>query len=141
MLQQFGTHIISDILLLEKVQHRAARWVLCDYNRYSSITSMLQHLGWPALEAWCKIFRLQILHKALYETIALSIPSYYLPKQRITRHFHPNYFITPYSATTCHKLSFFPRDIRDWNCLPLDFINTDNIDYFVANISNYCCNN
>ena len=69
-----------DIQLPEKIQRRAARWVLHDYNRYSSVTSMLQHLNWPTLETRRKISRLQILHKALHKSIALSVPSYYLPK-------------------------------------------------------------
>ena len=126
-----------DIQLLEKIQRRAARWVLHDYNRYSSVTSMLQHLNWPTLETRRQISRLQILHKALHKSIALSVPSYYLPKSKPTRHHHPNYFITPFSATTCHQSSFFSRTIRDWNYLPRTLIDIDNSDSFISNLSNY----
>ena len=35
---------------IEKIQRRAARWVLIDYSRYSSVTSMLHQLQWPTLE-------------------------------------------------------------------------------------------
>ena len=100
-------HYQIDIQLLEKIQRRAARWVLHDYSRYSSVTSMLQHLNWPTLETRRKISRLQILYKALHDSIALPIPSYYQSKLRSTRHHHPKYFIVPYSATTCHQSSFF----------------------------------
>ena len=40
----------SDVQKLENIQRRAARWVLKDYSRYSSVTSMLQHLSWPELK-------------------------------------------------------------------------------------------
>ena len=40
----------SDIHKLESIQRRAARWVLKDYDRYSSVTSMLQYLSWPDLQ-------------------------------------------------------------------------------------------
>ena len=31
-------HLVGDIMELEKVQWRAARWVLNDYGRFSSVT-------------------------------------------------------------------------------------------------------
>ena len=43
-------HHTGDIQHLEKVQCRAARWALNDYGRYSSVTSMLEHLGWDTLK-------------------------------------------------------------------------------------------
>jgi len=44
-------HQQNDILLLEKIQRRAAQWVLSNYNRLSSITEMLEILDWPTLES------------------------------------------------------------------------------------------
>ena len=41
----------NDILSLEKVQRRAARWALSGYNRLSSVTDMLEILDWPSLES------------------------------------------------------------------------------------------
>jgi len=39
----------NDILSLEKIQCRAARWVLSNYDRLSSVTEMLEILDWPSL--------------------------------------------------------------------------------------------
>jgi len=39
-----------DVDKLEKIQRRAARWVLSDYNRTSSVTQMLDQLSWPTLQ-------------------------------------------------------------------------------------------
>jgi len=41
---------VGDTQKLEKVQCRAARWVLNDYRQYSSVTSLLEHLGWDTLK-------------------------------------------------------------------------------------------
>ena len=43
-------HHQDDILKIEMVQRRAARWVLGDYSPYSGVTDMLGKLGWRTLE-------------------------------------------------------------------------------------------
>ena len=40
----------TDISLLEAVQRRSARFVFHEFSYFSSVTSMLQQLGWPMLE-------------------------------------------------------------------------------------------
>ena len=42
-------HHVGNIMELEKVQRRAARWVLNDYGQFSSVISMLDQLSWPTL--------------------------------------------------------------------------------------------
>ena len=42
----------------EKVQQRAARWVLSDYRRQKCVTKMLTQLGWPTLQHGCFASRL-----------------------------------------------------------------------------------
>ena len=41
---------VGDISELEKIQRRAARWVLNDYGRFSSVSLMLDQLKWPTLQ-------------------------------------------------------------------------------------------
>ena len=43
-------YYLNDIQALEKIQRRAARWVMNDYNRCSSVTTMLHELNWPPLQ-------------------------------------------------------------------------------------------
>ena len=43
-------HLQKDILKLESIQRKLARFVLNDYARLSSVTSMIQKLGWPTLK-------------------------------------------------------------------------------------------
>ena len=59
---------------LGKVQRRAAHWVLNDYGRFSSVTSMLDKLSWPTLQTRHKLSRLQTLHKVFLQQLSLAIP-------------------------------------------------------------------
>ena len=60
-------HQTGDIVELEKIQRRAARWVMND-GRLSSVTSMLNQLSWPTLQTRRKLSRLQNLHKIFLPT-------------------------------------------------------------------------
>ena len=40
----------SSIYAVEMLQRKAARFVCSDFARLSSVTSMLEHLGWDTLE-------------------------------------------------------------------------------------------
>jgi len=63
------------IMTLEKIQHRAARFMCNNYSNYDSVTSMLDMLNWPSLE---QRRRLAILHSIFHlSTIRLwnSLPA------------------------------------------------------------------
>ena len=47
----WATHTRYDIERLEAVQRQAARFVMSDYNRNSSVTVMLQDLNWDTLSS------------------------------------------------------------------------------------------
>ena len=123
-------HQQCDIQAVEKIQRRAARWVMSDYSRHSSVSSMLEFLNWPTLESRRRISRLQAIYKGINKLSGLSIPSYFLPTQYPTRHHHPNHFIHPSSHTSYYQKSFFPRTIVEWNDLPPAVIDSTNIDIF-----------
>ena len=123
-------HQTGDIVELEKIQRRAARWVM---NDYSSVTSMLNQLSWPTLQTRRKLSRLQTLHKIFYQQISLTIPPYYLPTSRSTRQYHPLHYILPHVSTTAHQNIYFSRTIvtgfdktrlpHTSNSLPLTYCN------------------
>ena len=97
-------HQVGDIIELEKVQQRAACWVLNDYSRLSSVTSMLDQLSWPTLQARRKLSRLLTLHKIFYQHLALSIPrtTYQQHDQRdSTIHCTISYLTHPLQHTSC----------------------------------------
>ena len=123
-------HHVAEITELEKVQRRAARWVLNDYGRFSSVTVMLDQLSWPTLQTRRRLSRLQTLHKIFYQQLALIIPPHYLPTVQSTRQYHPLHYILPYSATTAYQNSYFSRTIKDWNTLPIHLIEIEDTDIF-----------
>ena len=132
---------VTDIQQLEKVQCRAARWVLND-NRYtSSVTLMLKQLSWPTLMLHRKISRLSILYKAIHQQLSLTIPSYYLPPTiQSTRQYHPSHFVLFCSSTTSHQHSYFTRTIKDWNSLPTAIIEINSHNQFLSNLQTYIAN-
>ena len=78
-------HEIVNIQALEKVQRRAARWVLSEYGRHSSVTSMLAQLGWPTLQHSRFRSRIIFFHKIINGTVPLALPLYFLLTQYPTR--------------------------------------------------------
>ena len=46
----WSPHTDTNVSLIETVQRRAAHWVTHDYSSYSSMTQMINTLGWRSLE-------------------------------------------------------------------------------------------
>ena len=59
----FATGIV--IHLVERVQSRAARFVKSRYSRYSSVSDMLDVLGWPPLSQMRQEARLILFYKII----------------------------------------------------------------------------
>ena len=58
--------LAKDKAQIERVQHRAARYVYNTYSRYSSVTAMLQSLDWKTFESYRFNTHLCIIYKAYY---------------------------------------------------------------------------
>ena len=113
----------SPISNIEKIQRRAARWILSDFGRYSSVSTMLAQLQWSSLEKRQSDSRLCTFYRILHDSIIpIKVPQYFMSTQYPTRNDHPFHFILPYTSTTYYKQSFFPRTIKQWNNLPLSIV-------------------
>ena len=66
-----------DTYMLEKVQRRAARWILSEYSRTSSVTALLSTLEIPTLEQRRQSSRLTLFYKIINNFLPISVPSYY----------------------------------------------------------------
>ena len=76
----------KDILRLESVQMRAARFVKVEYSHTLGTVSTIYHdLNWDTLEKRRKVLRLTLLHKALHVNMHIALPSYIHTKTRYTR--------------------------------------------------------
>ena len=119
---------------IEKIQRRAARWVLNDYSRYSSVTSMLQLLQWPTLQERRYKSRLSLLYKVKNNLVAHQIPPYYITCHNETRLHHQSSFILLYIRTSAYINSFYPRTINKWNTLPSRVVRSNSLTEILDNI-------
>ena len=65
-------HHQTDIRKLESVQRRTARFVLISQHNRSSVTAMIERLGWRSLEDRRRDTRLTMLYKIDRELVAIS---------------------------------------------------------------------
>ena len=78
---------VEDIVELEKVQQRAACWVINDYGRYISVTSKLEQLSRPTLQFYRNYshytshftikYHLQFLHTSYKHHVLRDSTTYY----------------------------------------------------------------
>ena len=79
----------DDIHKTEMVQRSAARRVLGDYSPCSSVSGMLEKLGWRTLEQRSADSRLVLFYKIIDGYVAVPLPSYIIPLTRVSRTSHP----------------------------------------------------
>ena len=113
---------------LEMVQRRAARFVLDDYARNSSVTDMLSRIGWNTLESRRKINRLSILFKLYHRSCKLDVSNIILKPNYIGRHDHQRKIRRVQSRLLPYHNSFFPRTIREWNCLSAAVLDIETVN-------------
>ena len=64
---------------MEMVQRRAARYVFNDYSRESSVTAMIDELGWCSLEQRRADIRLILFYKIVYGLVAVDFSNQLTP--------------------------------------------------------------
>ena len=66
----------KNITELERVQRKAARFVMGDYKTTSSVRSMLEHLKWPTLEERRKRAKVTMLYRIIHQVVAIPAQPY-----------------------------------------------------------------
>ena len=117
----------TNINKVEAVQRRAARWVTNDYSSCSSVTQMINTLGWRSLDA-----RLIMLYKIVhvYGLVEISFTPYIQRQVKMTRNVHPYHLIQIHTSANYYKYSFFPLAIVQWNNLPSSAVLSDALTTF-----------
>ena len=79
----------KDIHALDRVNCRAARYVIGDYHHLSSVAGMQRSLGWSSLEDWRREARLTLFYKIVKGETVVSLEDIHLElADRRTRSFH-----------------------------------------------------
>ena len=132
----WAPYLQKDIVKLESVQRRSARFVLNDYARLSSVTNMLQRLGWSTLEQRRNSLKIFMLYKIIHGIVHIDYDEVLTRNENPTRGHSQRYCIPPTRINAYHH-SFFPSTIRKWNTLPDCIITSRNIELFISNYYNY----
>ena len=112
-------HLSKDINALQGVQRKAARFVKNDYGLLSSVTSMLQYIGWKDLKDRRRDLRLALLYKIIHGHVAVPAETLKLCKPtRQLRANHKHTYQTLPVETTELKSFIVHRTIPEWNILP-----------------------
>ncbi len=111
-------HKVKDIDKLQRVQRRAARFVCGDYYPTSSVTAMIECLGWKDLANRRKELRLTLFHKVVHQLVAVPAGDILIKSDARTRSQHSLKFRTIRANTNAYMFSFFPRTIPKFASLP-----------------------
>ena len=110
-------------------QRRAARFCHNDYRRTSSVTSMIQNLGWEELQHRREQCKTIMMYRIVNDLIDIPAENYLTHSGTSTRG-HGTRFLVPYCSVNAYKSSFFPSTIRLWNSLPVSAVTAPSLDAF-----------
>ena len=115
------------------VQRRAARFVTGIYERYASVSDMLQHLQWDTLENRRNNFRAIAMYKINNNLVDINSGDLLQPASTTTRG-HPLKFKHLQAPEDVSKYSIYPSAIKCWNSLPSEVALSSNLKQFKNNL-------
>ena len=130
-------YLQKDIDRIESIQRRGARFVQKDYQRTSSVTAMMNELGWKPLAHRRREQRLTLLFKIINGLVAIPATDHIVFNTRPSRSGHNKQIKVITTNTDIYKNSFFPRTIKDWNSLSESAVNSDTVNGCKDSISCY----
>ena len=108
----------KDIRKIEMVQRRAARYVTNRHHNTSSVTEMINELGWETLECRRQKIQLTLLYKIINNLVDIPASDYLARAPSRLRANHKFKYRHLSSKSDCLKYSFFHKTIPVWNSLP-----------------------
>lgn len=121
---------------LEATQNRAVRFILSNYHRTASVTSMKLTLSLPSLSSRRKTARLCLFHKIYHHIPSLRLKLMLEPSYRSSRLDHIHKVGIPNFNTFKFSTSFIPRTSTDWNHLPASIADINDISLFKQSLIN-----
>ena len=133
----WSPYLVTLIDKIEAVQRRSVRFILNDYSRTSSITSMMESLNLPLLESRRTCNRAIMMFKILNNLVDISIdPTVLVPNTLPTRGHNQRFRQLPVRTNSFGK-SFFPDSIKIWNQLPTPIVNCNDLETFKLQLYNF----
>lgn len=128
---------IGLINMLERVQRRAARFILSKYSPTESVTEMLCTLQLPTLAERRQLARMKffLLSK---NKLNFNTTKYLTPRRgRNLRGINDYTYEVPQQRVNVYANSFFPKTIRQWNALPLPLLHCDSLERFEEGLKEF----
>lgn len=122
---------------LEKIQRRAARYVLHQYQYTASVTQMLLRLKWETLQHRRMKLRLLLMYKIIHGLVAINPQPYFIPTLRLNRYNHSFTFQQISTTKQYHQASYFINSIPLWNAAPACLIEAPDLDKFRVELAKY----
>ena len=116
--EAWNPYSINTVNRVEQVQRAAARFVFRDFRRTTSVSSLINTLGWDQLHIRRLASQLTMFYKIHHGLVNIQLPHTIVPAPFIGRHDHQFKFTAPEATIDPYKYSFYPRSIRLWNQLP-----------------------
>ena len=104
----WSPHTVHDITKLEKVQHRAARYIFNDYSSFHSVSAMLNQLNWPSLKTHRDYLKIIMFYKIIEVLVDITPTPDLTPVLSVTRGHSYRFYITPSQINNCHLFSVIP---------------------------------
>ena len=124
-------YLKKDVDNIEGIQRRAARFVMNDYSRKSSVTDMMRRLNWRPLAERRREQRLIFFFKIINDLVAVPADSLHIVRnQRTQRNSNTKSVKVITCSTDIYKNSFVPRTIKDWNALPDQLVSVKKAEEF-----------
>jgi hypothetical protein len=101
-------HYKKDIDSVAKVQRQAARFVCGDYSWESSVSKMIEELGWSDLADRRRNARLTMFYKIVNGLVAIDAKDYIEPGSSRTRSSSNQKYMKIHTSTPAYHHSFFP---------------------------------
>ena len=112
---------------VEMVQCRCARYVTGNFDRTSSVTSLLSCLSWPTLEERWRQYSLAVMYRILHNQVDVHW-QYFLTKTSSCTRGHSCRLFVPICKNHVYASSFFPRTSKDWKNLNFDPADAPSLD-------------
>jgi len=129
-------HTNRDISKIEKIQRRAARFVLNRHRNTSSVSDMLEQLQWPSLQDRRRTSRLAMLYKILNGLAHVRCKTLKpLPSSNRCRRGHSLQLQHIPCRTNYRLNSFLPRTVREWNNLSEETVQSPSLARFILKVS------
>ena len=110
------------------IQRKATRFCINNYCRESSVTELIETLGWDSLQLRHKQARLSLLYKLSNKLIDINLENLLSRNYELrTRRSHVFKYKVPMAKI---EFSFFPRTFAEWNTLPSDVVNSSSLNIF-----------